>query len=194
MDHLSAARVVLRYMKRTSPLGICYQTDGELQSSCDADFAADADTRRSTSGLVFIYNGGAVVWGSKVQPTVTAATTEAEYIASAVAQKEAVWLRQLCGFLTGRMLPVTIRCDDQSALAMTLNPLSSARAKHSDICHHFVRERVFYGTLEVAYVATAAQTADALTKPLGTVGFLKCVAGMGMDDKNAVQVAPVEEC
>ena len=194
VDHLSAARVVLCYMERKSSLGICYQTDGKLQSYCDADFAADVDTRRSTSVLFFIYSGGGVVWGSKVQPTVAASTTEAEYIASAVAAKKAVWLRRLCGFLTGRMLPVTIRWDNQSALAMALNTVSSARTKHIDICHHFVRERVVYGTLEVAYVATAAQTADALTKPLGTVGFLKCVAGMGMGDKTAVQVAPVEEC
>jgi len=142
VDHLSAARVVLRYMKRTRFLGICFQTDGELQSYGDADFAADVDTRRSTSVLFFIYSGGAVVWGSKVQPTVAASKTEAEYIASAVTAKEAVWLCRLCGFLTGRMLPVTIRCDNQSALAMTLNPVSSARTKHFDICHHSVRESV----------------------------------------------------
>jgi len=46
----------------------------------------------------------------------------------------------------------------------------------------------------MADVATASHTADALTKPLETAGFLKCVAGMGMDEKIAVQVAPVEEC
>jgi len=129
-----------------------------------------------------------------VQPTVAASTTEAEYIASAVAAKEAVWLRRLCGFLTGHMLPVAIRCDNQSALAMIHNPVSSARTKHIVVCHHFVRERVVEGSLEVAYVPTEVQTADALIKPLGTVGFLKCVAGMGMDDKTAVQAAPLKEC
>jgi len=149
VDHLAAARVVLRYLKGTSSLGISYQADGELHGYCDADFAADVDTRRSTSGFVFIYNGGAVVGGSKVQPTVAASTTEAEYIASAVAAKEAVWLRRLCGFLTGHILPVAIRCDNQSALAKIHNPVSSARTKHIDVCHHFVRERVVDGSLEV---------------------------------------------
>jgi len=121
VDHLAAARVVLRYIKGTAALGICYRSDDELHGYCDADFAADVDTRRSTSGHVFIYNGGAVVWGSKVQPTVAASTTEAKYMASAVAAKEAVWLHRLCGFLTGCMPPVIIRCDNQSALAMIHN-------------------------------------------------------------------------
>ena len=90
VDHLAAARVVLRYLKGTRFLGICYQADGELHGYCDADFAADVDTQRSTSGLVFIYNGGGVVWGRNLQPTVAASKTEAEYIASTVAAKEAV--------------------------------------------------------------------------------------------------------
>lgn len=87
-----------------------------------------------------------------------------------------------------------IRCDNQSALAMIHNPVSSARTKHIDICHHFVRERVQEGVIKVTYVETGAQTADALTKPLGTIGFVKCVAGMEMEDKAVVEAGPVEEC
>jgi len=194
VDHLAAAKVVLRYLKGTDSLGVCYQADGDLHGYCDADFGADVDTRRSTTGPVFMYKGGAVAWGSKVQLTVAASTTEAEYIASAVAAKEAVWLRRLCGFLEGHEKPVVIRCDNQSALAMINNPVSSTRTKHIDISHHFIRERVADGTLAVRYVATGEQVADALTKPLGTIGFLKCVAGMGMDDKASKKEAPVEEC
>jgi len=149
MDHLAAARVVLHSLKGTSSPGISYQADGELHGYCDAGFAANVDTRRSTSGLAFIYNGGAVVWGSKKQPTVAASTTEAEYIASAEAANEAVWLRRLCGFLTRQMLPVAIRCDNQSAVAMIHNSVSSARTKHIDVCHHFVRECVVDGSLEM---------------------------------------------
>jgi len=36
-----------------------------------------------------------------------------------------------------------------------------------------VRERVQEGVIKVTYVETGAQTADALTKPLGTIGFVQ---------------------
>ena len=73
---------------------------------CDADYAGDLDTRRSTTGFVFILHGGVFTWLSKRQPTVAASTTEAEYTVSAAqAVKEALWLRVLLADL-GQYIPV----------------------------------------------------------------------------------------
>ena len=33
----------------------------------DADFASDLDSRKSTSGWIFMYNGGAISWRSNQQ-------------------------------------------------------------------------------------------------------------------------------
>jgi len=52
--HLAAAKVVLRYLAGTKAKGLLYQQDGALVGYSDADFAADKDTRRSTSGNVFL--------------------------------------------------------------------------------------------------------------------------------------------
>jgi len=49
----------------------------------DADYAGDSDTRRSTTGFVFILNGGAISWNSRLQPTVAVSITEAEAMYSA---------------------------------------------------------------------------------------------------------------
>ena len=103
--HWHAAKGVLRYLKGTASLGVTFgggsnssgnsHTGGRSRAVvgfCDADYAGDVDTRRSTTGYVFLYNGGAISWSSRRQPTVAASTTEAEYMAEAAAAKEACLL------------------------------------------------------------------------------------------------------
>ena len=179
-EHLADGKVVLRYLKGSAELGLCFRGAGELTGFCDADFAADRDNRRSTSAMVFLYGGAAVAWGRKLQPLSAASTTQAAYIAAAAATKESMWPRRLRAFVTGEAGSVALWCDSQSALALMHNPVTSARTKHTDVCHHLVRERVSAGTLVLQYVGTAEQTADILTKPLGTIAFACGVRGLGM--------------
>ena len=97
--HLAAARSVLRYVAGTPILGITYRFTGssadQLTGYTDASFAGDLDNRRSTTGYVFLYGGAAITWNSRLQPTVAASTTEAEYQSCAAAAREALWLRSL---------------------------------------------------------------------------------------------------
>ena len=94
--HWQAATGVLRYLAGSKGFGITYGASAEtIVGYTDANYAGDVDTRRSTTGFVFILFGGAVSWSSKRQATVAASTTEAEYIAMAAAVREALWLRQL---------------------------------------------------------------------------------------------------
>jgi len=179
-EHLAAGKVVLRYLKWSADFGLCYTGKGELHGYCDADFSADRDTRRSTSAMVYLYDGAAIALSSKLQPSVAASTTEAEYIAAAVATKEGLWLRRVRHLLTAGTGSVPLWCDSQSALALMQNPVTSARTKHIDVCHHLVRERVADGTLTVHYVGSTDQVADVLTKPLGPVAFSRGTQGLGM--------------
>ena len=98
--HLLAAKRILRYIKGTIDYKIHFgseSTDNSitLKGYSDADWGSDPDSRKSTSGYVFIVNAGAVSWSSKQQPTVALSTAEAEYMALAHAMKEAIWLRTL---------------------------------------------------------------------------------------------------
>ncbi|XP_019107855.1 uncharacterized mitochondrial protein AtMg00810-like [Beta vulgaris subsp. vulgaris] len=52
---------ILRYVKGTIDYGILYLNDKEFEvvEYCDADYAGDLDTRRSTTGYVFNLGSGA---------------------------------------------------------------------------------------------------------------------------------------
>lgn len=47
----------------------------------DADWANDVDNRHSTTGNIFIMNGGPICWLSQKQSIVAQSTAEAEYVA-----------------------------------------------------------------------------------------------------------------
>jgi len=66
---------------------------------------------------------------------------EAEYIASATATKEAIWLRTLLEELNFTQTTATIiKADNQGCIALVHNPVSHSRAKYIDIRHHFIQE------------------------------------------------------
>jgi len=73
-----------------------------------------------------------------------------------------------------------MRCDNQGALALMQNAVSSPRAKHMDITHHFNREKVTEKQILMEHVPTGKMTADALTKPLAVPAFTTGVAAMGL--------------
>lgn len=96
-QHTEAVKTVLKYLKGSRTRGITYGGEEQLkiQGYSDSDWAGDKESRKSTSGYIFMLNGGPVSWCSKRQSTVTLSSTEAEYIALTLAAKEATWLRLL---------------------------------------------------------------------------------------------------
>ena len=177
----TVAKGVLRYLATTADMGITFSgSSTTITGYCDADYAADVDTRRSTTGYVFLINGGAITWCSKRQPTVAASTTEAEYIAAGAACREALWLRKLGADFGLTVGTIGIGSDNQGAIKLLRNPVSSMRSKHIDIVHHFARERVARGEVAYHYVNTNSMIADVLTKPLPAIKFIACRTGMGM--------------
>jgi hypothetical protein len=64
------AKGVLSYLKGTPRHGLVYGSSGVVCGFADARYAGCVDTRRSTTGFVFMMNGGAIARGSRIQPTV----------------------------------------------------------------------------------------------------------------------------
>jgi hypothetical protein len=180
-EHWLAAKGVVRYLAGTADYGITFKgTDTTMLGYTDADYAGDLDTRRSTTGYVFIMTGGAIAWQSKLQSTVAVSTTEAEYMAAAAAVKEALWLRKLLEDLQLSPGPMIIKADNQSAIKVLKNPIMSARSKHIDVIYNFARERVARGEIKFEYIPTTMMLADMLTKPVPKVKLEFCSEGMGI--------------
>jgi transposase InsO family protein len=183
-EHWRVLIGVVRYVKGTMNYGIKFDGKalGELVGYSDADFGGDPDKRRSTTGYVFTIAGGAISWASKLQPTVAASTTEAEYMAAAHATKEALWLKKLMisfGF-GSQKIPIQMHSDNQAAIAVMKNPTSHQRVKHIDIQHHFVRDRVQRGEVKFDYVDSKLNVADMLTKAVSKGQLEKLIPCVGL--------------
>ena len=102
-------------------------------------------------------------------------------MALAQATKEAIWLRRFLEEV-GNSLPTmtTIYSDNQSAISLTENSMFHARTKHIDIRHHFLREKVESGELQIIFCGTEDMTADILTKGLCREKHKRFSEQMGM--------------
>ena len=180
-EHVNAASQLLRYLVGTADLGLRFDAGSEtVVGYCDADYAGDPDKRKSTSGYVFLFNGAAVAWGSKLQPTVAASTCEAEFVSAAYAAKEALWLRELLSEFQGEVRPLQLFVDNQGALALLHHPHGHQRTKHIDVALKFVQERVARGELMYTYCPTREMVADCTTKAVPAQKFVENRQDMGL--------------
>ena len=82
MDHWKAAKRVMRYLKRTKDHMLTYRRSDHLEiiGYSDSDFAGCQDSRRSTSGYVYLLGGGAISWKSAKQTLITSSTMAAKFV------------------------------------------------------------------------------------------------------------------
>ncbi|XP_071704708.1 secreted RxLR effector protein 161-like [Rutidosis leptorrhynchoides] len=181
--HLEVVRHILRFIKGTLRRGVMFKKGGECKivGYCDADYAGDHDTRRSTTGFVFLLRDGAVSWCSKRQPTVSLSTTKAEYRVAAMEAQEVTWIVQLLSELHQEVEHgVPLSCDNMSSIRLAENPVFHARTKHVEVHYHFIREKVLKGEVNLGHVRTENQVADIFTKSLVGSKFEQFCRQLGM--------------
>lgn len=168
-DDVCRVKQILRYLKGTTTLKLRFlakPTEIRLLAYSDSDYAGDVDTRRSTSGYVFLLGGACISWRSERQRVVATSTTEAEYIAAAEAVKELLWIERLLKELISAHPIPTLFVDNRSAIKLVENQVLHRRTKHIDVRYHFIREKFNENCFELESVSTREQAADILTKGL----------------------------
>lgn len=154
------------------------QGEKQIVIYADADYAGEAETRRSTSDVLGQVGGDAVVRASRVQQVVALSTTEAESIAAVESTKEGLWLKKVKRDQEIRSGPVEALTDNQGALALLHDPTVNRRTKHSEARMGFQRD---VKEKKLDECRTEKQLADPLTKGLAAERVRTWRAAIGIE-------------
>lgn len=111
------------------------------------------------------------------------------------ASSELTWLVRLLEELNVTNLkPVTLHCDNTSAIHIARNPVFHERTKHIDLDCHFTREKVMEGLIQLSYLPTKSQLADVLTKILPVAHFQDLLFKLGMVSPPSPSLRGVMKC
>lgn len=194
---LAAAHHLLAYLKGTISLGITFGGSLEANSRqfiayCDADFAGEKSSARSTTGWVMKIGTGPIAWKSQLQSVVALSSGESEYISAGSAGTEIVSIRGILGDMRAvhgglnvlaaaaesdssspiLSAPTTLLCDNTAAKALAESQKHRQRTKHINVRYHYIRQLVETGVIRVDWISTHEQQADLLTKALPPAVFL----------------------
>lgn len=168
-SHVVVVKRIFRYLKGTIDYGLWYPKDNNftLHAYTDVDWVGDMDERKSTSGGAFFLGRRLVSWMSKKQEAISLSTIEVEYIAAANNCTQVLWMKQMLKDI--RIVfeePVTIFCDDSSAISISKNLMLHSKTKHISIKFHFLREKVNENKVKLEFVSSKYQIANIFTMPL----------------------------
>jgi len=125
------------YLRGSSKTCLCFgQSESLLQGYTDANMAGDVDSRKSTSGYLITYSGGAVSWQSRLQKCVALSTTEAEFIAATEACKKILWMKMFLHELGNEQEKYILYCESQSVIYLSMNSSFHSRSKHINAHYH----------------------------------------------------------
>ncbi|GJV18870.1 zinc finger, CCHC-type containing protein [Tanacetum coccineum] len=183
-QHWQAKTRVFKYLKGTMNYGLSYMGyPSVLKGYSDASWINHVEDSSSTSGWMFLLEGGAISWASKKQTCITGSTMESEFVALAAAGKEAEWVRNLIHEIPIWPKPIasiSIRCDSAPTMAKAYSQIYNGKYRHLGVRHSMIRELIMNGVISIEFVRSQKNLADHLMKGLARDLVNKSVIGMGL--------------
>ncbi|KAA3488216.1 Retrovirus-related Pol polyprotein from transposon TNT 1-94 [Gossypium australe] len=188
MDNWIAAKRDIMYLQRTKDYIVTYKRLDHLEvvRYSDSNFFGCQDSRKSTSGYIYLLVGGSISWKSVKQTLVASSTMVVEFVACYEASDLGIWLQNFVIRLhilknVGRQLKLFF--DDKSTMLYSNNNMSSTKSKHIDIKFLVVKERVQSGQISIEYIeyiGINSMITNLLTKGLPPKLFHEHISNMGV--------------
>lgn len=156
-------------MRGTLDYGIKFRADQDciLQVYSDSDWVGSLDDMKNTTGYCSKLGSNGFLCCCKKQNTVAQSTSEAEFIAACAAVNETLWLRKVLLDLNMKQEGRTeVFVDNQTAIAISHNPVFHDKTKHFNIKLFFLREVQKEGLVDLKYCKSDLQLTDIFTKAL----------------------------
>lgn len=96
------------------------------------------------------------------------------------ATREALWLKGIMGNLGEADRPVKLNFDNMGVGCLSEVEGLPRRTKNIDVCHHFIRDSIKSGKINISYTPKADMLANVLTKPLGRTKHQQAVQMLGL--------------
>ncbi|GKE84938.1 hypothetical protein Tco_1558680, partial [Tanacetum coccineum] len=151
------------------------------------------DTRRSTPGSAQFLGDKLVRWSSKKQKSTAISTIEAEYISMPGCCAQILWMRSQLTDYDFAFNKIPLYCDNRSAVALCCNNVQHPQSKHIYILHHFIREQMEKGVVELYFASTDYQLADISTKALPRERFEFLLPRLGMKSMSPETLKRLQE-
>ena len=127
-----------------------------------------------------------VSWFSKKQSSIALFMAKAEFVATASCCTQLLWMMQtLQDLQITCTTPISIFCDNTSAISISKNLVINSKTKHIPIKYHFILEQVLEQKVKLEYVPSKEQVADILTKPLPRETFEYLRKKLGVVDASS---------
>jgi hypothetical protein len=135
----------------------------------DADHAGNVVTRRSQTGILIYVNNAPIIWYTKKQNTVEAATYGSEFVAARISVDLAEGLLyKLRMFGIPVELPINLFCDNRSVVNSSTRLEARLTKKHLGVCFHRIREACANGLARMGKEDGLTNLSDLLTKLVDT--------------------------
>ena len=117
------------------------------------------------------HSGGVISHCCKTQSVTATSSAEAEFLAAALAAKQAKHLRSSILKELGfeQLGPTTLHCGNQSAINMANARVPTERSRHIDVQHFAAQGWKEAGDIIMSFIPGIINPSDDLTKPLGWI-------------------------